>query len=296
MEDLYFNEKSLLDIEGEVWSPVFGYEDFYEVSNLGRVKSLERIVEPVGRVSYKTKERIMSQCKIKHEGETQFSLYVKLTNENKESFTKTVASLVLNSFKKPDEYNNHTHHINGFSHDNRLLNLTFEDLHYKRQIEFIIGVRDKEKYRKVLKKIRPTPKTKSELLKLKSKNSRRPKRYRQKKNNPVTVFIEKDNSITSYSCLRNASDQLGIKEYTLRNALKKPEKYTYIQVKYGCLSIEDFSPKKRKKIKKVLIKGDMLSISEISKKYCIKEPTLYYNLNKKSEEEFIKFVEKKITI
>ena len=28
----------------EIWKPVVGYEGFYEVSNMGRVKSLERKV------------------------------------------------------------------------------------------------------------------------------------------------------------------------------------------------------------------------------------------------------------
>lgn len=28
----------------EIWKPVVGYEGFYEVSNLGRVRSLARIV------------------------------------------------------------------------------------------------------------------------------------------------------------------------------------------------------------------------------------------------------------
>lgn len=31
--------------ENEIWKPIFGYEGFYEVSNLGKVKSLERKVK-----------------------------------------------------------------------------------------------------------------------------------------------------------------------------------------------------------------------------------------------------------
>ncbi|RFZ78320.1 endonuclease [Lacrimispora amygdalina] len=29
----------------EVWKPIFGYEDLYEISNYGRVKSIERLVK-----------------------------------------------------------------------------------------------------------------------------------------------------------------------------------------------------------------------------------------------------------
>lgn len=42
----------------EVWKPIVGYEGFYEVSNLGRVKSVERIVENNGG-QQRRKERIM---------------------------------------------------------------------------------------------------------------------------------------------------------------------------------------------------------------------------------------------
>ena len=35
---------SLEDMEGEVWKDVVGYEGLYKVSNLGRVKSLDRYV------------------------------------------------------------------------------------------------------------------------------------------------------------------------------------------------------------------------------------------------------------
>lgn len=37
-----------MEQEFEIWKPVVGYEDLYEISNLGRVKSLERIVNDNG--------------------------------------------------------------------------------------------------------------------------------------------------------------------------------------------------------------------------------------------------------
>ena len=36
-----YENLSLEDMEGEVWKDVVGYEGLYQVSNLGRVKSLE---------------------------------------------------------------------------------------------------------------------------------------------------------------------------------------------------------------------------------------------------------------
>lgn len=33
-----------IDTDQEVWKPITGYEGLYEISNLGRVKSLEKTV------------------------------------------------------------------------------------------------------------------------------------------------------------------------------------------------------------------------------------------------------------
>ena len=43
----------------EIWKPISGYEGFYEVSNLGRIRSLERIVECSDGRKRKIKNRIL---------------------------------------------------------------------------------------------------------------------------------------------------------------------------------------------------------------------------------------------
>jgi hypothetical protein len=43
----------------EIWKEVKGYEGLYEVSNIGRVKSLSRIVLRNGKYPFKTKEKLM---------------------------------------------------------------------------------------------------------------------------------------------------------------------------------------------------------------------------------------------
>lgn len=45
----------------EIWKPVVGYEGFYEVSNIGRVRSLSRIVECNDGRKRKLKTRILRQ-------------------------------------------------------------------------------------------------------------------------------------------------------------------------------------------------------------------------------------------
>lgn len=43
----------------EIWKDIKGYESFYQVSNLGRVKSLERVLEFSRYGNYRVKERIL---------------------------------------------------------------------------------------------------------------------------------------------------------------------------------------------------------------------------------------------
>ena len=43
----------------EVWKDVVGYEGYYKVSNLGRVRSLDRIVKCVGTGQAKRKGRVL---------------------------------------------------------------------------------------------------------------------------------------------------------------------------------------------------------------------------------------------
>ncbi len=43
--ELIHNNKSLEDLEGEIWKDIKGYEGLYCISNLGRVKSLSKILK-----------------------------------------------------------------------------------------------------------------------------------------------------------------------------------------------------------------------------------------------------------
>lgn len=47
--------------EKEIWKDIIGYEGYYQVSNLGRIKSLERRVR-TGRGDRLVKERILKLC------------------------------------------------------------------------------------------------------------------------------------------------------------------------------------------------------------------------------------------
>ena len=45
----------------EVWKNVVGYEGLYQVSNLGNVKSMERVVKRIRRGTFSVKERILKK-------------------------------------------------------------------------------------------------------------------------------------------------------------------------------------------------------------------------------------------
>ena len=52
-----YQNLSLMDMEGEEWKDIIGYDGIYQVSNMGRVKSLQRY-DSLGRLR---KERILKQ-------------------------------------------------------------------------------------------------------------------------------------------------------------------------------------------------------------------------------------------
>ena len=78
----------------EVWKPVVGYEDFYEVSNMGGVRSLDRTMlrdNRHGKQPTKIKGRTMKQ------GLRSGYPYVNLCVDNKRK-KRTVHSLVADAF------------------------------------------------------------------------------------------------------------------------------------------------------------------------------------------------------
>ena len=97
----------------EIWKDIEGYEGLYQVSNLGRVKSLSRIVNS-GNGKMLTKEIILTAAIGNH------GYYVVRLSKDNVGKCFTVHSLVANAFlEKKYEVN----HINGIKTDNSLDNL-----------------------------------------------------------------------------------------------------------------------------------------------------------------------------
>lgn len=98
----------------EIWKPVKDYEGLYEVSNMGRVRSLPR---------YNTKGKVLKEYVNAHNG----YCYVSLSKHNDRK-PKRIHCLVMNAFcpvnKKPGYDKNYTiDHIDGDKTNNRLENL-----------------------------------------------------------------------------------------------------------------------------------------------------------------------------
>lgn len=92
----------------EIWKPVIGYEGLYEVSNRGRVKSLNYL--RTGREKI-LKERI-------HQGYNRVTLF-----KNGVGKEHAVHRLVWNAFKGPIPKGLVINHLNEIKNDNRLCNL-----------------------------------------------------------------------------------------------------------------------------------------------------------------------------
>ena len=110
----------------EMWADIRGYEGKYQVSNLGRVKSLARLRRGRSNCDVPVPERIMRLSTKKDTGRTKPYVEVRFRNgglrtERCKCFL--VHRLVADAFIKPLEAGEQVDHINGLHADNRAVNL-----------------------------------------------------------------------------------------------------------------------------------------------------------------------------
>lgn len=105
----------------EIWKSIVGFEGSYEVSNLGRVRSLDRVV--MGQrhgniVGLKLKGKLLKP------GHHQIRGYPRVVlRKDNTSYTYEIHVLVLNSFIGPCPNGQVSRHLNDVSNDNKLTNL-----------------------------------------------------------------------------------------------------------------------------------------------------------------------------
>ncbi len=105
------------DLDGEVWKDVVGYEGMYQVSNIGRVKGIDRLVMNKGE------ENLLKGCLRRQMTNTVgYKRVCLLKNSQKKVYQ--VHRLVAESFLSDKMGNgNCINHKNGVVYDNRVENL-----------------------------------------------------------------------------------------------------------------------------------------------------------------------------
>lgn len=103
----------------EIWKDIPGYEGLYQASNLGRIRSLDRIRPDK---NYKQKGRIMLFHK-NHAGYYQLRL-----SKNGKAKTLRVNRLIALTFIPNRENKDSVNHINGIRTDNRVENLEWNTM------------------------------------------------------------------------------------------------------------------------------------------------------------------------
>lgn len=108
--------------EKETWKPVVGFEGLYEVSDLGRVRSLDRIVKQWNRHAWIEREFLGVILKPRSlNGYASYILY-----KEGENRSATGHVLVAEAFIGPRPSGFQVCHYNGVRNDNRLDNLRYD--------------------------------------------------------------------------------------------------------------------------------------------------------------------------
>lgn len=103
----------------EEWRPIYGYTGFYEVSNLGRVKSLPRRIKRSNGTVQNFKGKIMA-CGVANR---DYPMVVLSKGSGNNRIKVTVHRLVAKAFLKIETGKPEINHKNGIKTDNRVSNI-----------------------------------------------------------------------------------------------------------------------------------------------------------------------------
>ena len=121
MQELQCNDGNV-----EMWVDIRNYEGRYQVSNMGRVKSLARVRRGKAGADVPVPEKIMALTTKKDTGRTKPYVEIRLRDggpRTKPCKAFLVHRLVADAFIKPLEKGEQVDHKNGIHGDNRVENL-----------------------------------------------------------------------------------------------------------------------------------------------------------------------------
>lgn len=174
----------------EIWKPVKGFEKYYEVSNMGNVRSIDRVVKR-GRFYVKRESRLLS---VNISNGTHGYVFLNL-NLNGKAYPKRVHRLVAEAFIPNPDNRPCVDHINTIRSDNRVENL--------RWVTYKENANNPITYRKCLQNTYTKDATRKALDTRKNKGGKKA---------PKTVyqFEKKGNFIGEYYSCAEAARKTGI--------------------------------------------------------------------------------------
>jgi len=122
-------------MNNEIWKDVIGFEGLYQISNLGNVKNLSRVVNSSHNAKRTIKEKFIKPCK-NRDG----YLFVSLCKSNKK-VNATIHRMVATSFLKNTDGKITVNHIDGNKLNNNVSNLEWNTYSENNKHAFTIGLR-----------------------------------------------------------------------------------------------------------------------------------------------------------
>lgn len=117
----------------EIWKDIQGFEGLYQISNNGRVKSLERLV------NNKNGKRIVKEKVLKNQINSKGYYSVVLRKQNK-NITKEIHRMVAIAYINNDKNYSYVNHIDGNKKNNKISNLEWCDCQHNIREAYRLGL------------------------------------------------------------------------------------------------------------------------------------------------------------
>lgn len=140
-------------INNELWKDIDGFENYYQISSFGRIKSKERDIV-CGKAKFKSKERYLKSWECKTHNNDSY-LYITLCVNGKH-YKKSIHRLVATAFIPNNNNMPEVNHKDGNKHNNKVENLEWvtEKQNQQHSWEVLKRKKYKQEYFNLLNKIK----------------------------------------------------------------------------------------------------------------------------------------------